>query len=84
MRVGGGEFKSPLRHVSHKPWSVRVRRCGRGFFVSELMRPQAYDLGFCGVSEGWTLRIPSISSSGRNSWSVWVSGGRGVVCKWIC
>ena len=81
---GGGEFKSPLRHVSHKPWSERFRRCGRGFVVSELMRPQACDLGFCGVSEGWTPGIPSIARSPRKPWSERVPGGRGVVCKWIC
>ena len=34
--------------------------------MSELMTPQACDLGVCGVSEGWTFRMPSIGGDGVN------------------
>lgn len=59
-------LKSPLRHVLYKPWSERFQRCGWGFVVSEQMQLQACDLGFCGVLEGWTCRIPVIGGDGVN------------------
>ena len=68
----GGEgqgLHSPLRHVSRKPWSARCGRLGRGFGLSDLGRPQACDLGFCGVSEACTCRKPSMDRTERKAWS---------------
>jgi hypothetical protein len=63
----------PLRHVSHKPWSVCFERFGRGSVVSPGASGQARDLRFCEVSEGRTVRIPLSAESGRNPWSAWVT-----------
>lgn len=81
MRGGEGSFNSPLRHVWLKPWSERRGRCGRGFVVSELMRPQVPDLGFRGVLEGWTAGRPSMVLAACLPWSEACRSGRGVNCK---
>jgi len=54
-------LNSPLRHKFHCPWSGRFRawRVGGGAFGVGVL--QACDLGFCGVSEVWTVGIPSIA-----------------------
>ncbi len=52
--------------------------------ASELMKVQVCDLGFCGVSEGWTLTIPSIEKSRRNPWSAACFWLRGVVVQMDC
>ena len=56
----------------------------QGCVAPELMGRKVCELGFCGVSEGWTPGIPAIACGQRIPWSATWGVVRGVLMQMVC